>query len=252
MSKTRIGVTLYTLRDFIKTPVSIAATLKRVREMGYENIQLSALGPIAPDELATMIHNEGLHVCATHVSFERLQTELDAVLEEHRLWGCVNLAVGSMPPSYRTSDGYSRFAADASVVSRKISAAGMTFSYHNHHGELERVGAHRGFEILIRESDPSLGFEIDVYWIQYGGGDPAEWIRKVRDRCPIIHFKDLAVVEGKQVMAEVGEGNLNWAAIVAACKASHAKWYVVEQDTCAGDPFHSVAISLRNMREMGL
>ena len=252
MSKTRIGVTLYTLRDFVKTPADIAATLKRVREMGYENIQLSALGPIDPGELATMIHGEGLHVCATHVSFERLQTELDAVLEEHRLWGCVNLAIGSMPQSYRTPDGYSRFAVDASVVAKKITAAGMTFSYHNHHGELERVGAYRGLEVLIRESDPALGFEIDVYWIQYGGGDPAEWIRKVRDRCPIIHFKDLSVVEGKQVMAEVGEGNLNWAAIVAACKASHAKWYVVEQDTCAGDPFDSIAISLRNMREMGL
>ncbi|MBM3264372.1 MAG: sugar phosphate isomerase/epimerase [candidate division Zixibacteria bacterium] len=252
MNNTRIGVTLYTLRDFVKTPPDIAVTLKRVREMGYRNIQLSALGPIDARELAAMIHDQGLHVCATHVGFDRLETALDTVLEEHRLWGCVNIAVGSMPASYRTSDGYRRFAHDASVVAKNIHAAGMTFSYHNHHWELERADGGRGLDILIRESDPALGFEIDTYWIQYGGGDPAAWIRKVRGRCPIIHFKDMAVANRQPVMAEVGEGNLNWPAIVDACRTSEARWFVVEQDTCAGDPFDSIAVSLRNMQAMEL
>ena len=55
-----------------------------------------------------------------------------------------------------------------------------------------------------------------------------------------------------QFMAEVGEGNLNWPAIVKSCKAAGVEWYLVEQDTCYRDPFESVAISLRNMKAMGL
>ena len=56
----------------------------------------------------------------------------------------------------------------------------------------------------------------------------------------------------EQLMAEVGEGNLNWPAILDACKATGAEWYIVEQDTCQRDPFESLAISLRNLQGMGL
>lgn len=253
MSDTKIGLTLYTLRDFVKTPADIADTLKRVKAIGYEHIQLSALGEIAPVELANLIHGEGLNVCATHTPFDRLQDDLDAVIEEHNLWGCRHIALGSMPrPYWDMEAGFSKFAEDASVVALNLKAAGMTFSYHNHHTELIRVGDRIGLDILIEDSDPALGFEIDTYWIQYGGGDPTVWIDKVKDRCPIIHYKDLAVVGREQVMAEVGEGNMNWPGIIAACERANAEWYVVEQDTCAGDPFDSVAISYRNMRNMGL
>ncbi|MCY4543814.1 MAG: sugar phosphate isomerase/epimerase, partial [Gemmatimonadetes bacterium] len=85
-----------------------------------------------------------------------------------------------------------------------------------------------------------------------GGGDPIHWIGRVRDRCPVIHFKDLGVSGREQVMAEIGEGNMNWSGIVAACEAAGSQWYVVEQDTCAGDPFDSIAVSYRNMAAMGL
>lgn len=62
----------------------------------------------------------------------------------------------------------------------------------------------------------------------------------------------MAIVGRQQVMAEVGEGNLNWPGILAACKEAGVKWYCVEQDKCQRDPFESLAISLRNLKEMGL
>ena len=253
MAASKIAVTLYTLRDFVQTPADIADTLKKVKSIGYDHIQLSALGPVDPAELGIMIRDAGLHVCATHVPFERLQDEPNKVIEEHRLWGCEHIAVGSMPRSYWDDpDGFSRFAADASAVALRLKKAGMSFSYHNHHTELVRVGGRTGLAILIEDSDPALCFEIDTYWIQYGGGDPIHWIERVRHRCPVIHFKDLGVSGREQVMAEIGEGNMNWPGIVAACETAGARWYVVEQDTCAGDPFDSIAISYRNMTEMGL
>jgi len=52
-------------------------------------------------------------------------------------------------------------------------------------------------------------------------------------------------------MAEVGEGNLDWPDILAAAREAGTEWYIVEQDTCQRDPFESLAISLRNLRDMG-
>ena len=237
MPDSKIAVTLYTLRDFVQTPADIADTLKKVKSIGYDHIQLSALGPVDPAELGAMIRDAGLHVCATHVPFERLQEKPDEVAAEHRLWGCEHIAVGSMPRSYWDDpDGFSRFAVDASAVALGLKEAGMSFSYHNHHTELVRVGGRTGLAILVEESDPALCFEIDTYWIQYGGGDPIDWIGRVRDRCPVIHFKDLGVSGREQVMAEIGEGNMNWSGIVAACEAAGSQWYVVNRTPAPATP----------------
>ncbi|MCK9222567.1 MAG: sugar phosphate isomerase/epimerase [Limnochordia bacterium] len=254
MSNTVIAAQLYTLRDSLKTPQEIRQSLSKVREIGYEAVQLSGLGPIEPGELAKILQDYNLQVAATHVSFQRLKDEFDKVVEEHRLWGCQHVAVGSMPGEYKTdADGYKRFAQEATAIGRQLARAGLTFSYHNHSFEFEKFQGRLGLDILFEESDPEVFLaEIDTFWIQHGGGDPAAWIQKVSGRMRIVHLKDMTICDGRQAMAEVGEGNLNWPDILRACKEAGVLWYVVEQDICQRDPFESLAISLRNLKAMGL
>lgn len=252
MSKSVIAAQMYTVREFAKTPKDIAESLAKLKGLGYEAVQLSGLGPIDTRELAKMLEGEGLTAAATHVSWDRLRNETEAVIEEHKILGCKHTAVGSMPGEYRTEEGIVRFAKEASEVALRLAEAGLTFSYHNHSFEFERFGERTMMQALIDESDPALGFEIDTYWVQHGGGDPAAWIRKVRGRIPIVHLKDMTMRGREQLMAEVGEGNLNWPAILDACREVGVEWYCVEQDTCQRDPFESLGISIRNLREMGL
>ncbi|MCD4699463.1 MAG: sugar phosphate isomerase/epimerase, partial [Phycisphaerae bacterium] len=104
-------------------------------------------------------------------------------------------------------------------------------------------------------TDPeNLKAEIDTYWVQAGGGDPAEWIRKYAGRLPVLHVKDMIIsADVKQRFAEIGEGNLNWHAILTAAKDAGVEWYCVEEDDCyERDPFDALKISLDNLREMGL
>ena len=51
---------------------------------------------------------------------------------------------------------------------------------------------------------------------------------------------------------EVGEGILDWPAIFEAAQKANVLHYVVEQDSCPGDPFDSIAVSLRNLKQMGV
>jgi sugar phosphate isomerase/epimerase len=253
MSKSAIAAQLFTLREFTRTPADIRGTMKKVRAIGYEAVQLSALGPIDPKELKEIVDGEGLAVCATHIGFERMRDDTQKVIEEHNLWGCKHVAIGGLPAEYRNEEGYHRFAKEASEVAKKLAKGGLTFSYHNHSFELQRFGDRTALEILYEESDPDyFNSEIDTYWIQHGGGDPAAWIRKLRGRAHIVHFKDMTVKGNDPIMAEVGEGNLNWPAILDACKYAGVEWYIVEQDVCQRDPFESLAISLRNLKSMGL
>jgi len=253
MSGSVIGAQLYTLRDFLKTPDDMRTTFGRVREMGYDCVQCSALGPIEAAALKQIADEAGLRIVATHIGFDRIRDEPHAVIDEHKLWGCRHVAIGGMPTEYRNPEGFARFAHDASAAARPLIDAGLTFSYHNHSFELERVGDRTGLQILAEDSDPAtFSFEVDTYWIQHGGANPVTWLQRLQERMHIVHLKDLAMRGSEQMFAEVGEGNLEWEPILAACRAADIEFYLVEQDRCQRDPFDSLKRSLDNLQGMGL
>ena len=250
----QIAAQLYTLREFLKTPADIAASLKKVRKIGYEAVQVSGLGAIDPKELARILQDEGLTCCATHISPDRMRNEPQAVIDDHKLWGCDLIAIGGFFPKDPTAALYRDFALDYNKIAKPFQAAGQSIGYHNHAHELCKYDGQRPMDILFDTFDRSIWFEIDTYWIAFGGGDPIAWINKVKGRIPAIHLKDMAfnAAEKKQVMAEVGEGNLNMPGILQAAKSAGCKWFIVEQDICQRDPFESLAISLKNLKAMGM
>lgn len=250
---TSLAVQMYTLRDFTKTGADIAATLKRVKKMGYDAVQLSALGPIEPKELNAILKGEGLIVAATHVGFDRLRDETQAVIDEHQLWGCSLTAIGGYWPKEWSPESWTRFIADFSAVAKKFAGSGLSVGYHNHSHEFRKAGEKVVLQRILDEADKSIWMEIDTYWITAGGGNPANWIDRCKGRIPAVHFKDMGVKEeNKQYMTEVGEGNLDWPSIIPACKAAGVKWHIVEQDVCYRDPFESLEISLKNLKAWGL
>lgn len=72
---------------------------------------------------------------------------------------------------------------------------------------------------------------------------------------PVVHLKDMVIADngkhdGVQMIAEVGEGNLSWPAILQACQEAQVEWYAVEQDVCQRDPFESLKISYNNLQSL--
>ena len=256
MAKSAIAAQLYTVRDFCKTPADIAATMRKVREIGYEAVQCSGMGAIEPDELRRIVDAEGIFICATHTPWDRIASETEKVVADHKTIGCPYCAIGGLPKEDREAggEGYARFAKASTPVLRKMADAGIKFGYHNHSHELEKFGDRTGLQILYEDSDPQLFLaEIDTYWVQHGGGDVCWWIRKLAGRLPLLHLKDMRMEGREQLFAEIGEGNLNWEGILEAAKEAGVEWYIVEQDrTYDTDPFESLKISFDNLKAMGL
>lgn len=257
MDHSKLAAQLYTVRTFTQTAQDLAATLKKIRAIGYTAIQVSGIGSIPHAQVKTLVDEAGLVICNTHVDAESLWKNPDAIIEQHHLWRCRHVAIGGMPEAYRREGeaGFKRFAQEASRIGEILFTAGLTFSYHNHSFEFTRFGHLTGLDIIYQESDPRyLQAEIDTYWVQYGGGDPVAWITKMKGRMPVIHLKDMVIEDGKQLMAEIGEGNLNWPAILQTCQDTRVEWYAIEQDDdfAAGGPFESLKISYDNLRLMGV
>jgi sugar phosphate isomerase/epimerase len=252
-----LGAQLWTVREYTRTIQDFSETLKKVADIGYEGIQISGYVQLDSEKVASLVEDYGLKIASTHEGWNRLMDNLDDVICEYKRYGCVHAAIGGLGvgSEYYSLEGLKRFIKELKPVAKNLSDEGIDFSYHNHNHELVRYGNKTWLDMLYEKTSPEmLKAEIDVFWIQAGGGDPAFWIRKCVGRAPLLHLKDLTVsrdFEGRN--AEVGEGNLNWSAILQAAKEAGVEWYLVEQDLCyERNPFESLSISYKNLKEMGL
>ena len=243
-----VGAQLYTLRRQMQTPEDIESTLARVAEIGYTYIQCSGFD-FDPAWMRALCDRLGLKIRLTHVrgGADRILNDTRGVIEEHKILGCPYVGVGGMGGEYRSAEGARQFIKDFTPAMEAFREASLKFQYHNHSWEFERFDGQRFYDILINESDPALlGFTLDTYWAQHGGMDVAGLISRMKGRIDVCHYKDMAVVEGQPRFAAIGDGNLNWPAIVAAFEEAGCQYAFVELDDCYGkDPMDELAVSLR-------
>lgn len=262
---TQIAAQMYTLRDQCETPSDIAKTCAKLKALGYDAIQASAAAfdTIAADELQKILDDNGMVCCATHRSLEQLQ-DVQASIDYHQTLNCTITAIGGWGwAGTESADDWKQFADDFQKLGQKYAGSGLRIGYHNHSHEWapfgladhpEKISGDRTPMHLLADTftDP-IFFEVDTYWVTHGGGDPAHWLRKLKGRIPAIHLKDLTITRKReQKMCEVGAGNLNWPAILAAAKEAGVQWYIIERDAGDLDPFDSLKISLDNVKAWGL
>lgn len=246
-----VAAQLYTIRARLQDRVQLTEALRRLREIGYTAVEVAGVAPELVESLDEDLKAAGLGACAVHVSLEDLVHDARSAAMDAKRWGCEFVVVPSLPADYHSAAGFQRFGHEARAVASVLQTFGLGLAYHNHAFELERFGGRTGLEILFASAtQDALQAELDTYWLRYAREDPVEWIQRLAGRLPLVHLKDTATVDGRPVQTEVGTGELDWQAILAACRAAGTRWLVVEQDECAGDPLESLAISYRNLAKL--
>ncbi|MDQ8181418.1 sugar phosphate isomerase/epimerase [Pelagicoccus sp. SDUM812005] len=251
----QFGVILYTLRDFVKTREDALATFEKVSKMGYKSVQVSGLSAdlFTEQELVEVLGERGLTICATHESGEQILNETDTVIARLQ-----NLGVRYTAYPYPAGvDFSSDEEVDALIkglndAGRKMAEAGLVLCYHNHHHEFQRSRGKIILERIYEETDARfLQAEIDTFWVQRGGGSPAGWLRGLKGRSPLLHMKDYRLKPDSldADYAEIGNGNMDFVEIVREAEAAGCEHYIVEQDTCPGDPFDSLSQSFEYIRK---
>lgn len=246
----QVAAQLFTIREALKTPKDIAASMKRIAAIGYKAVQVSGMGPIPEAELVKILAGEGLTCCATHEG--NILDAPQAVVDRLSKLNCKYTAVpspGKLP--LQTDVDLRHFISKINEAGRVLREGGKVLTYHNHHVEFKRIGGMLILEAIYSGTDPKdLGGEIDTYWVQYGGGDPAAWCRRLKGRLPLLHMKDYRITaDNKPDFAEIGHGNLDWKSIIREADAAGCEWYMVEQDMCPGDPFVSLKHSFDYIKE---
>jgi sugar phosphate isomerase/epimerase len=247
----QLALQCFTIRDHCKTAPDFAASMKKVRAIGYRAVQISGVGPIPAEEIRAITDGEGLVICATHEGGKTIVEQPEAVVERLGKLGCRHTAYPAPHVPLDTEEAVLGLAQGLNRAGEVLSRANMVLTYHNHANEFRRVGKRIILETLYAETDPRfLGGEIDTYWVQVGGGDPVAWCRRLDKRLPLLHMKDYAIGSDHQpVMAPIGGGNLDFKAIVAAAEQSGCEWFIVEQDHGYTDAFEAARESFTYVKE---
>ncbi len=254
------GAQLYTLRDFCKTTEDLENTLRRVAQIGYKAVQLSGVCEYDAVWMRDTLKKYGLVAPLTHTAYKKIIEETDKVIEDHITFGAGYVGLGSMPNFKKENcslENYEKYCAEIAPAVEKIAEAGLKFMYHNHNMEFIKLPSGKALlEDMAERFDPEkYGFTLDTYWVQAGGGDPAQWLKKLAGRIDTIHFKDM-IYNGEDNavrMAPVGWGNINHIAARDAAQAGGTKYVFVEQDRCYDeDPFDCMKKSYDYLKEIGL
>ena len=249
----KLGAQLYTLRNYLQTEQDIRRSLKQVAEMGYETVQVSGIPSMDPHLLRSLCDEAGLPIVITHNPPDRILNDTDKLIEEHKIYGSEYIGLGGMPDKYRHAHWLKYFAEDFREAATKMRDAGMKFMYHNHHFEFSKIDGRTLMEILLEGMEPELmGITVDTYWLQAAGCDVVEWLDILKDRIDCVHLKDMQVIGLESQYAAIGEGNMNFPAILKKLEElGTTKHLLVEQDTTIGSPFDALKQSRDYLRTLG-
>jgi sugar phosphate isomerase/epimerase len=243
-----IALQLYSLRERLNA--GYAAGVRKVAEIGFVGVETAGFPGITPQAAAELFRELGLTVCSAHSSLPLGDRQAE-VLDTLAALGCTRLICPWMPPErFASLRGIRQVCDELNAANAVARGHGLTLSYHNHWAECALVDGRRVYEILLDYLAPDIFFEVDTYWAQTAGVDPAALVRQLGTRAPLLHIKD-GPCSLDAPMTAVGDGSVAVPGIVAA-GAGATEWLIVEIDRCATDMFEAVAKSYRYMVGKGL
>ncbi|GGD63107.1 sugar phosphate isomerase/epimerase family protein [Paenibacillus nasutitermitis] len=243
-----IALQPYTIRE--EMAQDYAGSLEKVAAIGYKGVELSTPPEgMSVGEVKQILERTGLQVIGAHCSLEQLTSgldELSAYLHE------VGGTYAALSYKFDSKQHVLEMAKRFNEIGENCRKHQIQFLYHNHNWEFDQFDGESVLDILLRETDPELvKLELDVYWVKRAGIEPADYLRKLKDRCPLLHIKDMEAGE-EQFFAEIGEGILDFREIASVAEEIGTKWLVVEQDLSRRAAMESIAISYRNLGKLDL
>lgn len=247
-----IGLQLYTLRN--ETKKDLLGTLKAVADVGYREVELAGYYDKTPQEFRKILDNVGLTATSSHRGLDILLKDAQREIDATATLGAKNLVVpfpavpdnrfANQAPGATQTIANSMTSADWKWIAEQLNKlgeqakkSGIRVGYHNHNMEFRRIDGAVALDQLIAWTDPSLvTFELDLAWVVTAGFDPVAYLKKYPERISLLHVKDVkkgvptVVDKVETVTTEVGNGQIDWKKVFAACDPKQIKHYYVEQE----------------------
>ena len=238
----KIGLELFTInRDMNR---DLVASLKRVAEMGYEEVETYGIDPKALTyyglpavEFAKRLQDHNLVTPSGHYDLQQflrasaddLNRYVDRCAEGARILGQRYIVWPYIEPRLRTLDTYKQVAGLLNAIGSRLTKTGLHVAYHNNGGEFVAQTGQLPYDVILRETDPVLvKLQIDLYWHAHDTGDPPHTLfKRAPGRFAMWHVKDMHKVS--RDYTEMGNGTIDYTKIWPDAGMSGMEHFFVEQ-----------------------
>lgn len=246
----KLGLQLYTVRDYLNDEKSMEETFTKLVQLGYTEAQTAGKETY---EYAALAKKCGISIVGTHFDYNRILNDPEETMKLHDALGTKNVGIGGMPGEAHSSyDALMSFIDTFNKTAEIYAKNGFKLTYHNHSFEFIRINGNKTvMDYLYENFDKNnVSFVLDTCWVAHGGADVRHWLEKLAGRVDILHLKDIKAhydANGRvtQSFTEIGNGNIWWDGVLETAEKTGVKSYVVEQDGSwiDNDPFKSLATS---------
>ena len=226
-----IAIQLFSLRDEMQRDV--VATLKRVKELGYDGVEFAGLWGFTPEEMAELVCDLGLVPISAHIPIGDLRNDALGFIECFKRVGCKHIVIPWLDEIDRPgSENWEKTKAHFERIGKIAVENQMSLSYHNHDFEfLPLKNGVLGFDDLFESISPDLlKMQQDVCWVHSAGYSPEKYLEKYQNRCPLLHLKDYSRENGEFGFRPVGNGEIDFVSVIDTAEKCGVEWYIVEQD----------------------
>lgn len=254
--KDHLGIQLYSLRAQFKENATGALDL--LKTYGVTEVETWSGTGLTPEQLSKELKARGVKAVSAHIGYADFQKDVNAVIATAKILGVEYVIVPILNGRNLKDEDAHKIASDFNTWGAALKAAGLKFGFHTHGAEMAPSAAGNGetlFDIMVRETKPELvTYEMDVFWAYQAGQDPVKLLNKYPDRWSMLHLKDMRkggpVGLGQRTAATdqtaVGNGEINWPAILATAQKIGVKHYFLEDETPA--PLQEIPVSLKYLR----
>lgn len=242
----KVGLQLYSVRD--EAEKDFLGTLEKVAEIGYRAVEFAGYFNTPAQELKKTLDKLSLTPISAHTDADLLRNDIENVIKYNKAIGVKYIVLPWAKAD--TIEDVKETVDLLNSIAPKIHDAGMQLGYHNHDQEFNKFNGEYAMDILLDLTQKAEVFpQFDVFWIQYAGLDPIDYIAKYGNRCKIIHLKDMKA-QGEKDNAEVGNGVIDMKGIIKKGLDVGAEYFIVEQDNFDKPSLEACSISFNNLKKL--
>ena len=253
-----LGVQTYTFRRSIgNDPVKVLDTIKK---LGFTEIEGGG-GRMHPSEFKKLCDERGISIPSTGAGYEDLVNKIDSVVWRAKMLGAKYVMCAWIPHQNNvlTFENATKAVEDFNRAGKILKENGLTFCYHAHGYEFQPYEEGTLLDYMFKNTNPEyVSFQMDIFWIQFGGGDPVALLKKYGNRWKMMHIKDMRKGTKKDLTGltsvendvTLGTGELDLPAIFREAKKVGIKHYFIEDESSsyATQVPQSIAY-LKNLKE---
>ena len=259
----KLGLQLFTVRAPMRQDLD--GTLKRIAGIGYEELETYGFDPgglryygLEARTFAQRLEDLNLTTPSGHYDLNRyvntgideLKRYVDRCIEGARALRQSYITWPLVDPDSRTIDKFKVVAERLNIAGAQARDAKLQVAYHNHDFEFIEQNGVRGYDIIMKETDPALvKLQMDLYWVARASASPNDLFRRAPGRFVMWHVKDVHRVSGDYT--EVGNGTIDFTKIWPDAELAGLKHFFVEQGgNFTHDPIRSITDSADYVRRV--